>query len=174
MFGTELFELSPSGPWMLDNDSETPAALSELPQIPPPVEPGVSSTSGGPEPGLLPEPPASRLQKVLIVEDDRSSRRALVRLFRLKGWQVVEASTLAEAFAGLDSLPSCIVLDLMLPDGDGSDLLRHVRVAGLKIRVVVATGVADPARLKFVAGLGPDSLVHKPIKFNEVLDDCLG
>jgi CheY-like chemotaxis protein len=113
-------------------------------------------------------------RKVLVVEDDRSSRKALGRLFTLKGWEVTEAATLAEGFEGLVPPPRCIVLDLMLPDGDGADLLRHVRAVGLPSRVVVTTGISDKERLEAVVGLRPDSLIRKPIDFDALCRDCVG
>ncbi len=113
-------------------------------------------------------------RRVLVVEDDRVSRKALRRLFAARGWDVAEASTLSEGFQALDPPPNCIVLDLMLPDGDGADLLRHVRASGLPSRVVVATGVEDLVRLETVNGLRPDSLVRKPIDFDALCRDCGG
>ena len=113
-------------------------------------------------------------RRVLVVEDDRLSRRVLSRLLTARGWQVAEAGTLAEGIEALDPPPSCLILDLMLPDGDGVELLRHVRAAGLTTRVVIATGVADEARLEAVNGLGPDSLHLKPVDFRAVCRDCCG
>jgi CheY-like chemotaxis protein len=113
-------------------------------------------------------------RRVLVVEDDRVSRRALSRLFAARGWEVAEAATLAEGFEALDPPPSCIVLDLMLPDGDGAELLRHVRATGLPTRVVVATGIEDQRRLQAIARLRPDSLIRKPIDFDVLCRDCSG
>jgi DNA-binding response OmpR family regulator len=120
------------------------------------------------------EDPETMTRRVLVVEDDRVSRKALRRLFAARGWDVAEASTLSEGFQALDPPPNCIVLDLMLPDGDGADLLRHVRASGLPSRVVVATGVEDLVRLETVNGLRPDSLVRKPIDFDALCRDCGG
>ena len=113
-------------------------------------------------------------RRVLVVEDDRASRSALRRLFAARGWVVAEAATLAEGFAALEPPPRWVVLDLMLPDGDGADLLRWVRANGLPTRIVVATGVADEARIEEVVGLGPDSLLHKPIDINTLFRVCDG
>jgi DNA-binding response OmpR family regulator len=63
-----------------------------------------------------------------------------------------------------------MVLDLMLPDGDGADVLRIVRAKGLSIRVAVATGVNDVARLKLVAELNPDIVLIKPVNLQELLE----
>jgi CheY-like chemotaxis protein len=128
--------------------------------------------SGLPSPEIEDSETMSR--RVLVVEDDRVSRRALSRLFAARGWIVAEAATLAEGFEALDPPPSCIVLDLMLPDGDGAELLRHVRATGLPSRVVVATGIEDQRRLQALARLRPDSLIRKPIDFDDLCRDCDG
>ncbi len=112
-------------------------------------------------------------RRVLVVEDDRASRVALRRLFVARGWEVAEAATLAEGLASLEPPPRCVVLDLMLPDGNGLDLLRRIRSLGMRVRVVVATGASD-ARVEEIAGLGPDSLLRKPIDFPTLFKHCEG
>ena len=64
---------------------------------------------------------------ILIVEDNAVTRRALQALFKSRGWAVSVAETVAEGLAQLDPPPDVIVLDLMLPDGDGEEVLREVR-----------------------------------------------
>ena len=89
------------------------------------------------------------LHRLLIVEDDPSTLRALGAIFRLKGWEVLVAKTVKEAISVLDSGVEfcCLVLDLMLPDGDGESILRRVRADRPETRVAVCTGVDDQARL---------------------------
>lgn len=79
------------------------------------------------------------------------------------------AATLAEGLAALDARPHWVILDLMLPDGDGGLVLRRVRDYGLPIRVVVTTGSHDPDRLRLVRALQPDALLGKPIRLPELL-----
>src|SRR3954452_16039164 len=101
--------------------------------------------------------------RMLLVEDDQDTRNILRRILTLCGWEVVEACSIAEGMARLDPPPDCLLLDLQLPDGDGEEILRKVREDGLPTRVVVNTGIGDPARLGEVAGLHPDSLLRKPL-----------
>lgn len=63
-----------------------------------------------------------------------------------------------------------ILLDLMLPDGDGTEVLRAVREQRLSPRVAVATASTDPARLAAVQDLSPDALLYKPVTFAELLN----
>ena len=110
--------------------------------------------------------------RILVVEDDAASREALRRLFVHKGWIVSVARTLTEAMAKLDSPPHCILLDLMLPDGPGEEVLRKVREAKLPSKVAVCTGTNDPVRLALVKGMDPTALFQKPIDFDQVCRAC--
>lgn len=104
-----------------------------------------------------------RQRRVLLVEDDPSSRDAMVRLLRYAGLDVRSAGTLAEAFEALAWDPHCVILDLMLPDGNGAALLSHIRTHALKARVAVVTATADPLILNQVKQLRPELVLAKPI-----------
>ena len=106
--------------------------------------------------------------RILVVEDDDASRDALRRLFVHKGWLVSVAKTISEGLEALDPPPHCVILDLMLPDGEGEDLLRKLREDNLPSRVAVCTGTNDPVRIALVKGLDPDALFQKPIDFEEL------
>lgn len=105
---------------------------------------------------------------MLVVEDDRTTCDLLRAIFSHLGWEVKVAETVADGLALLDPPPDLIVLDVSLPDGDGTDILRYVRSAQLPTRVAVTTG-HDPSLLSVIASLTPDALLQKPI---EVADVC--
>src|SRR4051794_11233105 len=100
---------------------------------------------------------------VLVVEDHQATRDVLRRILALSGWDVLEAATVAEGLAQLDSPPDCIVLDLELPDGPGEAILRKVRRERLPIRVVVNTGMPASGRLGEVGSMRPDAVLQKPL-----------
>jgi DNA-binding response OmpR family regulator len=104
--------------------------------------------------------------RVLVVEDDPFTGKALRRLFTRKGWDVTVAMSIADAMKSLTPPPHFILLDLMLPDGDGEDVLRKVRDEGIPSRVGVCSGTNDSARLAMVKNLGPDAMFQKPINFD--------
>ena len=106
--------------------------------------------------------------RVLVVEDDPSSRRALTLLLQLKGFQATVASNVAEAFQQLKWNPTCILLDLMLPDGNGAEVLEHIRSRQLPIRVAVTTGASNWKTM--LDDLRPDALFTKPLDFNRIVD----
>src|SRR3954449_6189072 len=80
--------------------------------------------------------------RVLVVEDDPSVCRAMGRGLRSAGIQPRFAATLHEGIALLDQSDVAII-DLDLPDGSGTELLRAVREGSLPVRVAVCSGRVD-------------------------------
>jgi DNA-binding response OmpR family regulator len=80
---------------------------------------------------------------VLIVEDDPAARTAITRLLRRQGFAVSEASSVSEAISALSPPPAWILLDLMLPDGPGVDVIRKVKADQLPTRVCLVTGCSS-------------------------------
>src|SRR4051794_16160938 len=107
--------------------------------------PGTSGqTSASPAPAA-PEADlkSSSRGTVLIVEDDRAARVAISRILKKQGFAVSEAGTVAGAMESIEQRrPDWILLDLMLPDGCGIDVLRRVRAQHLATKVCVITGCA--------------------------------
>jgi DNA-binding response OmpR family regulator len=116
---------------------------------------------------VVPAPRAQR--RLLVVEDDPASAAAMRSLFEKRGWEVFAAGTLAEALAHLGAEPSWVILDLMLPDGDGEQILETIRESGSGTRVVVTTGVFDEQRLRALKDLAPHAVLIKPINVRELL-----
>jgi CheY-like chemotaxis protein len=114
-------------------------------------------------------PPAPAKCQVLLVEDDPTSANALRVLLTMHGCEVTIARSLEQGLDLLRTNPSAIVVDLMLPDGDGIEILARVREANLPIKVVVTTAVGDPARLAAVHRLKPECVLRKPIDLGELL-----
>jgi DNA-binding response OmpR family regulator len=107
---------------------------------------------------------------VLIVEDDLQTCRALQRLLEVEGYDVRSAHTLAEATAALAiSPPDFVLLDLMLPDGDGRRLIDPIRQRDTSINIAVMTGSPDllPAKRKRLRGA--DIVLVKPIRAEPLL-----
>jgi CheY-like chemotaxis protein len=105
---------------------------------------------------------------ILIVEDDRTNREAMARLACHAGFDVDTASTLAEAWAKLPA-NGCILLDIVLPDGRGLDLLRHIREEKLPIHVAIVSGSLAAGDLEPYDSLRPDAVFVKPVKPDDVL-----
>jgi len=119
---------------------------------------------GGMPPSALPtmQPPSGK-GTVLLIEDDATSRVALTTILKRRGWKVVSASTMAEGMRQLVTDPENVIVDLMLPDGDGEQVLQEIRDSHLSAKVTVMTGVSDPARLHRLHDLHPEQILNKPI-----------
>ena len=109
--------------------------------------------------------------KLLLVEDDRATYMALKGILTLRGWDVVVATTLAEAQAALEgnSVLNAAVLDLVLPDGGGETVLRQLRDRSGEIPIAVTTGIADGERIAALEKLRPTALLRKPIALADLL-----
>lgn len=111
---------------------------------------------------------------LMLVEDDPCTRRALGGIFALKGWAVCLAASVSEAMALLDHglEADMLVLDLMLPDGSGEQVLRRIRETGLKTTVVVCSATHDPGRMSALETLQPDAVLPKPLDLAALLKMC--
>jgi DNA-binding response OmpR family regulator len=107
---------------------------------------------------------------VLLVEDDPDAQRAMRLMLRKKGFEVEAASTIKEGFLKLDTFqPSNLVLDLMLPDGNGSDLLYFIRQKGLDVNVAVVSATGDQVMLNRVMDLKPEHYFPKPLDVSKLI-----
>lgn len=106
---------------------------------------------------------------ILIVEDHDDTSLLISKLLTERGFSPVVARTLDDAFRLLDGLPFCVLLDLGLPDGNGAEILRHVRRLRLPIKVAVVTGSADFSTFGFATLLEPDAIFRKPVELPDLL-----
>lgn len=107
--------------------------------------------------------------RILIVEDDDMLRDGLSVGLRLAGFSPDAVATLSDARAALASgIFEAMVLDLMLPDGSGCDLLREMRGAENTMPVLILT--ARDQLEDRVSGLdaGADDYLGKPFELEEL------
>jgi two-component system OmpR family response regulator len=108
--------------------------------------------------------------KVLVVDDEPSLAELLSSVLRYEGWEVRAAGNGAEAVrTGREFRPDAVVLDIMLPDFDGVEVMRRLRSELPSVCVLFLT--ARDAVEDRVAGLtaGGDDYVTKPFSLEEVL-----
>ncbi|MBV9845062.1 MAG: response regulator transcription factor [Kutzneria sp.] len=114
------------------------------------------------------EPP--KRGRLLVVEDEPSIRELLAASLRFAGFQVETAATGEDALRSVQrQVPDLILLDVMLPDRDGFDVVRRLRSGGLVVPVLFLTA-RDGAEDK-ITGLtiGGDDYVTKPFSLEEVI-----
>jgi two-component system, OmpR family, KDP operon response regulator KdpE len=107
--------------------------------------------------------------RVLVVDDEPQIVRGLRVILQNAGYRVEEATTKQEA---LDSVsvrpPDAIVLDLVLPDGNGIEVLAELR-RWSQIPVVVLSAVGDEEQKVRALDAGADDYVTKPFGTEELL-----
>jgi DNA-binding response OmpR family regulator len=107
---------------------------------------------------------------VLVVEDDAQIRNAMMALLRIGGHRPIAAANVAEAAVQLDvATPTHLLLDLNLPDGSGTHVLRRIREQALPTRVALVTGASDTTLLEEARGLGVDAVFVKPPDWDKLL-----
>ena len=108
-------------------------------------------------------------ERVLVVDDEPQFRRALVTNLRGAGYDVEAAATAEEALAsaGLRA-PELVVLDLVLPDGRGTDVCRELR-RWSEAPIILVSAVGDEAEKIAALDAGADDYVTKPFAIGELL-----
>lgn len=107
--------------------------------------------------------------RILLVDDETSIQRAVGPLLRSRGYDVEIAGTGAEALRALtDRAPDLIVLDLGLPDIEGTEVCRRIRET-LKVPIIVLSARGAEADKVNALDLGADDYVTKPFGPEELL-----
>jgi CheY-like chemotaxis protein len=104
--------------------------------------------------------------RILIVEDNPLNRLLIHDVLELRGHEVIEAATVAEACRLLETQrPDLLVLDVQIPGGGGEAVIREVRkrreLAGLPI--VAVTSLAMPGDRERLLSIGFSGYLSKPI-----------
>lgn len=107
---------------------------------------------------------------LLVAEDESALRESLSRGLREAGYDVIPVWTAAEALSlALTSSPDLVLLDRMLPDGEGLDVVQQLRAMGFQKPVLMVT--ARDTIQDRIGGLdgGADDYLVKPFAFGELL-----
>jgi two-component system, OmpR family, response regulator len=108
-------------------------------------------------------------QSILVVDDDHSMRTLLIEYLSGHGYKVDGAASAHEAIGVFASKRyDLVLLDLGLPDGDGTDLARRWREEA-QVPIMYITGRKDEADLVMGLELGADDYIVKPFSLREVL-----
>jgi two-component system KDP operon response regulator KdpE len=107
--------------------------------------------------------------RILVVDDEPQILRALETNLRGAGYDVDTAATVEGALSSAASRrPEAIILDLLLPDGRGTDVLRELRTWS-SVPVIVLSAVGEEAEKVAALDAGADDYVTKPFGMDEVL-----
>ncbi len=110
-------------------------------------------------------------RKILVIEDDFALAMGLNYTLKADGYLTDHAKNLKEAreFLLKEKNYSLIILDVMLPDGDGFSFLEEFMQMNIDIPVIFSTAVSDEANIVRGLDLGADDYITKPYRVKELL-----
>jgi two-component system KDP operon response regulator KdpE len=108
-------------------------------------------------------------QRVLVVDDEPQILRALETTLRVEGYEVETAATAQQALAQAAMRPpDAVILDVVLPDGSGTDVCRELRT-WTRVPIVILSAVGDEREKVRALDAGADDYVTKPFGGEELL-----
>ena len=109
------------------------------------------------------------MKRILVVDDEQSMRELLAIMLRKEGYEVLTADSRAQAAAAFARGPvDLVVTDVRLPDGDGIEVLRHVKAASPDTVVIVMTAFGTTETAVAARKLGAEAYVLKPFDVDEL------
>lgn len=112
--------------------------------------------------------------KILIVDDEHHIVELLEDLLLHKGYHIARAFSQAEARDQIEKFkPTIILLDIKLPDGDGVEFLKEIKVDHANIDIIMITGLADKEIALRALKNGAADYVTKPIDLNYLANSVL-
>ena len=109
------------------------------------------------------------MSKILLVEDDKNLSDSLCQYLEREGFQIIRSDTLATAREKLALTPSLVVLDWMLPDGQGIDFLREMRKKEILTPVILLTSRTDLVDKILGLETGANDYITKPFEPRELV-----
>src|SRR5213593_1069184 len=118
-------------------------------------------------------PNESQSQRILVVDDDAVVRRMLSDTLGRAGYAVAPASCTTEALrVAADQEPALAIVDLVLPDGDGIELLGRLRAASPTLPALVVSAYVEPRSIVEAMRRGAHDYLSKPLDPDVVLSAC--
>lgn len=108
-------------------------------------------------------------ETILVIEDDEDTRHMLVSGLEDEGFDVIQAENGVQGLVReTETSPDLILLDLILPDLDGTEVCRRLRTR-THTPVLVVTAKTDESDAVEALGAGADDYVRKPFEVREVV-----
>ena len=107
--------------------------------------------------------------KILVVDDESSIRNLIRMQLEMEGYEVLTAADGREALERWNEQPDVLILDVMLPDTDGYELLRLFREKERDIPVLMLTAKSQMNDKLLGLQLGADDYVTKPFNYAELI-----
>lgn len=109
------------------------------------------------------------MASIMIVDDSKLTRNVLQELLTSDGHEVIEATNGLEAIKMIaEKTPDCIILDILMPEMDGFEVLEELKNRAQKVPVVIHSADIQKTTRQRCFRLGAFSFTNKPLK-KEVL-----
>jgi len=118
--------------------------------------------------GIFAKPLKPKL--VLLVEDNKDTRRLMTNNLRNHGFTVISAENVSESVDLLSANPSVILLDLVLGLESGLTIIDEIRRRKMHMRIIVTTGIADKDRMAELSLRKPNEIYIKPYDFEKMIN----
>ncbi len=110
------------------------------------------------------------MPKILIIEDERELARGLTDILEFEGYEVASAATVRAGTEAVDAEePDCIILDIMLPDGNGFDVCEGLRRRNVRTPILMLTAKAQDYDKIRGLEVGADDYLTKPFSVGELI-----
>jgi len=107
---------------------------------------------------------------ILLVDDDPVFTRFTEKILTDEGMKVVPAFNKAEGLAKFEEhRPSCVILDIFLPDGSGVDMIKPFRAAAPKVPIIMVSGQSEVDDVVRAMKDGANDYIKKPFRGEELL-----
>ena len=118
-------------------------------------------------------PNETQTTRILVVDDDAVVRRMLTETLGRAGYAVAPASSSAEALRVVaEEEPALAIVDLVLPDGDGIELLGQLRASWPALPALVVTAYVEPRSIVEAMRRGAHDYLGKPLDPDVLLSAC--
>jgi two-component system, OmpR family, phosphate regulon response regulator PhoB len=114
---------------------------------------------------------SSNPRTVLIIEDEADAADLFAEMMRVSGFRVLKTNRSAPALAMMAAeRPDVVILDIMMPETSGLDILREMRITPEleNIPVVVVSAKSMPVDIKSGMQAGASTYLTKPVGFLEL------
>ena len=114
------------------------------------------------------------MTRLLVADDSETVLLMLQRRLEMAGYEVTTATDGREALkavedAGKDREPDLILLDAMMPNMSGIEVLQKLRDSGSKIPVLIISAHLDAQEPERMKSLGADDVVSKPFEWDRLI-----
>jgi DNA-binding response OmpR family regulator len=110
-------------------------------------------------------------QHILVVDDEPPIRDLLASYFKKHGYDVTTASDASETMRLADEVPlHLVILDVLLPDSDGLEILQQLKAAHPNLPIIIMTGIGfDEELLQESIQTGASGYVSKTLPLDQLL-----